>query len=276
MFKKRNSLVFRIALPFALLLILTMGGLSIYLSMYLRESYLEILRSNLQAETRLVADRMAVLLETPTDQAALDERVRRYAELLGVRVTIIDPAGVVLSESHTEVQEMENHLSRPEVQAALQNGISTQLRYSDTLQTEMLYAAAPIHVEGLLAGVVRLAVSIRSIQRNEQQLVSTLLAALGIATILSVMLSFLVANYTIRPLKQLTQTVQGLADGQLVVIGSTSRRDEIGQLHQTFQRMASQLREQIDKLRTEQGKLEAVLANMTDGILMIDSEGMGG
>jgi signal transduction histidine kinase len=57
-------------------------------------------------------------------------------------------------------------------------------------------------------------------------------------------------------------------------IESTARRDEIGQLQQSIQRMAHHLKSQLADMRTERGKLEAVLENMTDGVIIVDPEGL--
>ncbi len=274
MVKKRYSLVFRLALPFAGLLVFTMGALSLYLSAFIQNSYLNLLRGSLQSETRLVADRMALLMQTGADQAALSDRANRYADLLNVRVTVIDPQGKVLADSSTNPQDMENHANRPEIQSALQNTPSTELRFSNTLQMDMLYAAAPIQDNNHIIGVARLAISLNNIQRNEGDLMRSVLFATFIATGLALILAILIAAYTVLPIKRLTETAQQVADGKISEIISTNRKDEVGQLQQSIQFMAQRLNQQIEELRTERGKLEAVLGNMTDGVIIVDAEGM--
>ncbi len=57
------------------------------------------------------------------------------------RITLIDEEGNVLYESTQEGAGMENHLDRPEVQEALENGKGTDIRDSDTLGESMYYYA---------------------------------------------------------------------------------------------------------------------------------------
>ncbi len=57
------------------------------------------------------------------------------------RITLIDEDGNVLYESTQEGIHMENHLDRPEVQEALENGKGTDIRDSDTLGESMYYYA---------------------------------------------------------------------------------------------------------------------------------------
>lgn len=58
-----------------------------------------------------------------------------------VRYSLIDSDGTVIFDSYQGEGELENHASRPEIQEALLKGQSTILRYSQTLQTDTVYAA---------------------------------------------------------------------------------------------------------------------------------------
>ena len=275
MFRKRSSLIWRIAIPFFILLTLAMGSLSLYLSNHFRQSYVNIFEENTRAEANLVADRISLMIEAQAPDSAVNERARRYADLLGVRVTIIDREGKVLGESHSIPDEMENHLDRLEVQKALQGSTSVETRYSETLHNDMMYVAVPMFdSQGNTLGVARLAISLRKMQENLNLIQGFITATTAVVLLLSLILSLLVAAYTIRPLTQLTQMVERVVDGHLEEISSPTRRDEVGQLHLAFHRMSEQLKDQIFELQNERGKLEAVLANMTDGILIIDDQGI--
>lgn len=58
-----------------------------------------------------------------------------------VRFTLIAPGGEVLFESTDSEHPQESHADRPEVKAALNEGASSVVRFSDTLQTDTIYAA---------------------------------------------------------------------------------------------------------------------------------------
>ena len=55
---------------------------------------------------------------------------------------------------------MENHATRPEVEAALAGGIGQDTRYSTTLHEYMMYAAAPVMSQGQEVGVARVALAV--------------------------------------------------------------------------------------------------------------------
>ncbi len=75
-----------------------------------------------------------------------------------VRVTWVDVDGTVLYDSWTDAESMENHLERPEIQAAFENGKGDSMRTSDTLQINTYYYALRIE-DGT---VVRMAINASS------------------------------------------------------------------------------------------------------------------
>lgn len=61
-----------------------------------------------------------------------------------LRVTFLMDSGLVLADSEEDPIQMDNHFSRPEVQAALRGEVGQSLRISDTQSVFMLYAAKRI------------------------------------------------------------------------------------------------------------------------------------
>lgn len=85
-------------------------------------------------------------LKTETEMAALavDELQAGYLVQLpeeNYRVTWISPDGQVLYDSDMAASQMENHLEREEVQAAMRKGYGESQRYSGTMTVKMLYSA---------------------------------------------------------------------------------------------------------------------------------------
>ena len=102
------------------------------------------------------------------------------------RVTIINDEGIVLGDSEVDPSTLDNHSSRPEVYAALHGQIGVDIRYSDTLNMNMLYVAVPFNNEEL-SGAVRMAMPLAELQAiYNNALAGILLAALlcGLAAVL--------------------------------------------------------------------------------------------
>ncbi|NMC80872.1 MAG: cell wall metabolism sensor histidine kinase WalK, partial [Chloroflexi bacterium] len=270
----RLSLRWRIILSYAALLVIAMGGLSWFLSSSVRETYLDQYRSSLMAEARILAIQLQPILQEGSPYPALDDFVAQNASLLETRITIILPDGKVIGESSRSPEQLENHLNRPEVQQALNGNVGDEIRYSDTLGTQMLYIAVPVQTGGETLGILRLAIPLAQLQANTNFILQGFLGATLLAILATVLLAGVLTNYITRPLQQLIDSVRRMSDGHLKEIELSDRSDEIGQLELEFNQLAAQLNTQIEELKSEQGKLSAVLAHMTDGILIVDEAGI--
>ena len=273
-----HSIRWRIALPYVLLIILSMIGVGVYLSNFIRQTYLNDLEKQLTGEARLAAEIVAREWSNGAFPEDLDFQARQWAEVLDARMTIIAADGTVLGESHDDRAQMDNHANRPEIIQAKENGQGSSTRYSQTIGDFLMYVAVDIRAGGNLVGFMRIALPLAQVQNNIDQLESTLaLATLGI-TVIAILLALWIAERSMRPLSELTQTAIQIAGGELGKIHSlpTSRpaqSDEIGQLTHTFKQMTAQLGEQITALESERSKMAAVLAVMTDGVMIVNSEG---
>ncbi len=74
----------------------------------------------------------------------IDQRVKELNKLVGLRITIIDQEGVVIAESDKDKSLLENHLGRVEIIQARSNHYGYSIRYSQTLQKDLLYVAKEI------------------------------------------------------------------------------------------------------------------------------------
>ncbi|MEN4011207.1 MAG: ATP-binding protein [Chloroflexota bacterium] len=269
-----RSLLWRIAVPFILLIMISVGGVSLYAFRFMEETYLENLRTTLRIEASLLSQDVTPLLASDINMEAVNALTRNYAAITNARVTIILPDGKVVGESSREPNLLENHLDRPEVQEALLNGEGSEIRFSDTLRQRLMYFALRVEQDGKTLGVVRIASSMKKIEADLAQLRNSVIGNAVVAIMLTILLAFWVANRTIAPLRQMTREVSRLGIGNFNIELPTQRKDEIGVLSQSFMRIAKRLSEQIEGYSEERGKLDAVLRNMNDAILIVAPQGM--
>jgi two-component system, OmpR family, phosphate regulon sensor histidine kinase PhoR len=220
-----------------------------------------------------VGDALSELLVSLPDSAALDEIAHHWSSILQARVTIIAADGEVLGESHEERLAMDNHLMRPEIQQALQTGRGVSVRFSRTTASNMMYTAVPVLVDGQITGFARLALSVNEIEAGVAQIQQTFIGTALLIALLAGGLAVMIANRVSYPLRSLSQaardlTATGTAQG---IIPYTN--DEVGQLARAFNQRTQQLQSQMEALRSESLKLEAVLDEMSDGVLIVDARG---
>ncbi len=102
----------------------------------------------------------------------------------------------------------------------------------------------------------------------------TLLLALIIALVITGVFGSFFANTLTQPIAALTNQAKELASGNIKGGLQVYSDDEIGQLTETFNYMAKELKFNIDSISTEKNKLEIILHNMNDGVLAYSSTGM--
>jgi two-component system phosphate regulon sensor histidine kinase PhoR len=270
-----RTIRWRIAIPYVVLILLSTLGLTFFISNQVRKVRLADLETQLLAEARVLADSLQPLMAQGESADAFDSLARRWADLLGARITIIGLDGTVLGESQHDRTEMGNHLDRPEVQQALTNGQGSSIRFSQTVGYEMMYVALPVKTPsgGRVMGVVRVALPLRQIEASVGRLRQTILTAGLFTALLAALMALLIAERTARPVRRLTDVAERMAEGDLGARLLPTSQDEVGQLTLTFNHMADQLREKVTTLAEEQDRLAVVLDHMADGVLITDAAG---
>ena len=120
------------------------------------------------------------------------------------RITLIEKDGTVLFESSADPHEMSNHLDRPEIRLAIENGTGTDTRFSDTIGTEDYYYALRLG-DGNILRVSIQADSIFSL--FERSLVIILIIMLGIV-IVSLLVSVKLTNNLIAPFRRIPELIR--------------------------------------------------------------------
>lgn len=136
----KHVLFRRILLTYVILAPLLLISLEFYLSREVKDSYLANLKDSLIIQARLIADQIPPSLATN-----LDDFCKTYKEKTGARITIIDSSGRVLGDSDEPSTKMENHLNRPEIQAADINNIGSSIRFSNTISRDLFYLAIALN-----------------------------------------------------------------------------------------------------------------------------------
>jgi len=266
-----RSFQWRITLPIIFLIIASMTALGIYLTTTVRHSQVDNLRFHLEQEARITAE--ASLPSLLGQGESPDALAKKLGLDIDSRITVIAPDGTVLGDSIEDPAAMENHAARPEVKDALANGIGESTRYSTTLQEQMMYVAVRVENQGEAVGIARVALPLTTVAQNVSHVTNTIILATVIITVLAITAVWLIARTTTRPVRQLTKASREIAAGKLGQKITIATKDEVGQLARAFNEMSANLKTTVATLTTEKNKLDSILANMVDGVIMTDTGG---
>lgn len=269
----RRSLGIRLVILIVLIISISYAVLGLYLVNTLKQNALETQKGELLQAAFKISEQIGAVLENPDEQENVDSSIKALAEVTGYRVTIIDTDGSVLYDSQEDPETMENHISRPEIAHALSGLSSTELRYSRTLQQQLMYAAVPIKQGLEIIGVARTAYPANLIENELAVLRNVLINSLLAAAVITILLTIMFTAEVVKPLKELTVQLEGYEAGKPLQIPSRSRKDEIGQLERAFHKMAGLVNSRFTELNSERTHLDAILNQMNDGIVIINSDG---
>ena len=199
----------------------------------------------------------------------VDSLANAAGRALGHRVTLIDSSGTVVGDSEFDppaLGALENHLTRPEVQAALRDGSGVARRVSPSAGDEELYAAVRSGT-----GFARVSVSAVSIQELFARARADVLVAAAIALGLAFILVGLFSRSVARPVVELRDVARSLAAGDLARRPSLAAPGEVGDLASAIHRLAEQLSNRLEALEAEEVRLVALTESLNEGVIAIDA-----
>ena len=205
----------------------------------------------------------------------VEEIIRHTADLAGythTRLTLIDAAGRVTSDSDIKSIETDNHLYRPEIQEARLKGKGTAIRYSQTLKTNMLYVAVPLEDGAKVKGYLRLSRSLREIGPSFDHLNRSAFQALLLILFFALAAALIFSLRAISPIRKLVAFTDKVRRGDAAGMILIDSRDEIGRLRENINNIILILQEKIRSAQAEKGKLEAVFTSMAEGIVVLDAK----
>ena len=97
-------------------------------------------------------------------------------------------------------------------------------------------------------------------------------SAMIVAAIFFLLIAFLITRMITRPIRQITKAADGIAAGNLDQQILIMTNDEIGRLAHAFNEMSHNLQTTMASIVDERSNLASVLSNLTDGVVMTDSE----
>jgi two-component system phosphate regulon sensor histidine kinase PhoR len=235
------------------------------------------IESTLMAEARLASELLGRQTSDPlaVDPIPdLDSEADRLGELLGARVTFVAADGRVLGDSAETVEAvrlMENHGTRPEIEAARASGFGRAERYSDTLKFGMLYIAVPtahprIHF-------VRVALPVTDIRQQLYSILSATVTALGLALLGGGAIAFLTSRRIGRRVHAIADVARRYRSGDLTPPRLDYGEDELGTVARALDDSVHDLGVRLADLARDRGRMASILAGMIEGVIVVDAQG---
>ncbi len=242
-------------------------ALELYLSRVVRNNYISQIEESLLIQSRLIKEHI------PSDLTSnLDALCRQYKEKTGARVTVIDGSGRVAGDSDESSEKMENHSDRPEIKEASVTDTGRSIRLSNTVHKEFFYFAVALGGSPD-RGFLRLSVPLHDLETAISNIRIRIAVSSFIALLAAIILGLFHAGKITRAIEEITRFSTAIKSGNFKTRLFVKEKGEIGELAKNISAMAQELKVRLEHSQKEQHKMEEILKNMSDGLMLTDIEG---
>lgn len=254
---KKKIIVTNVIIVVLALLILFLSGISITKSIYKKQAEERIIDvTNIYAENYSSYDK--VVKNVPKDY----------------RVTVVDKAGKVLSDSETaDVSNMENHIDREEIVAALHGKTVAVTRRSDTTNKDMVYSAMKVDLSADDYVFVRVSTPVDSVNLYATSTILPNFYVLIAAIIAAVILSVVLTKSLVKPMAEIKNSLIALNNGTFTPSTPSEKDPEINKMMSEINDIGAKLSDTITTVSEDNKKLDYILNNVSDGIVVITADG---
>jgi len=256
-----------------LLIIIMLSVLILFFSFRaIREYYIESLTGDLTHLCYTLETRITSLVAEKRFPE-IDAFVKDLGKHIKTRITVIDPSGVVVADSEKNPRDMEKHNLRAEIIQALQGQVGQAVRFSSTVQQEMLYVALPIKQKGVTLGVLRVSLFMQDINTLLERLQLSVLYSVLVISILALLIALFYSYNLTRPIRELIAASRRVAAGDFSAHVFLKRADELKELGDSFNAMSDTLSSFFAEITSQKEELNNIIFSIQEGLLVLDRKG---
>ena len=265
----RSHFLWKIYAGYVALILLTAATVGFLVSHRISRTTLEAIQNGLESQAVFLRVISETSLQGDT-HPSLEHQVNALGEQLGTRLTVIRANGVVIADSDEDPAVMDNHADRPEIVATQSGKTEPRRRYSETLQTMMIYLALPVQTEGRLHGYVRTSLPLTEIDDRLREIRNIVILGAFLAIIVALCLGFIVTKKITAPLISITSVAESISQGEYKKKVQVTSHDEIGELARALNAMTEQLNQRMETIIQDRNKILAILGSMSEGLVSVD------
>jgi len=257
----------RILISYLIMAPLLFVFLELYLSDVIKSNHIAKLRESLIIQGNLIAEELPPVLP-----GNLDDFCKKYKGRTGARITVIDSSGRVLGDSDEPSAAMENHADRPEIRDAGISPAGSATRFSRTLGKNLFYLAIPVSRDPERM-FLRLSMPLSDVEAAMAKVRVRMFFASFAALLVAIFMGLFQTGRITRSIGEITAFSKEITTGHLGKRLFLKEKGEIGELARNINEMAHELKTRLKQSEEEKHKVEAILRNLSDGLMLIDTRG---
>ena len=217
--------------------------------------FLVVLYNNFKSETITKLKNDAVYLTAGYKVQGID-----YLESIETsdRITLIDESGEVIYDNHANVEKLDDHSDRIEINEAFEDGEGYSERYSDTIGKVSLYYAKAIDNDTVL----RISTQASTISALLLGMTSYLFWIIIIVAIIAVLIANHLAKAIVKPINDIDLNKSNII----------SPYKELSPLFARINEQNYTINKQIKNLNQRKEEFKTMTENMAEGIIVINQK----
>lgn len=219
----------------------------------------------IQQELVMAMDVVETTIEEGKDTSLYLKKLGVH-ETDGLRITWINTDGDVLFESDYDKGVMENHLARPEVQAAIENGKGTAVRDSQTVSKALYYYAKKLPDRTIL----RVSLERDTFYAHFLSLLPWALLLLGLSALACIKVSRLLTASLLSPLRQTARFIRQINDTDVKMVQPPRVDHELQPLVDKIFLQSQTITDNMRSLEQQRNIMRLIMENLQEGVILTD------
>ncbi|MBM5597892.1 PAS domain-containing protein [Listeria seeligeri] len=270
-----KKLWLKIGLSFFILFFVVMVMVGIFSGELMKSTYLNMKENQLEDDAKILLQTTNIEhLDLDQDAAEIQKTLDPLSDEIDARITVIDSQGDVVADTKKDPENLDNHMNRPEVADILEKGenVGISIRESDSLGYSMLYVAVPVKHQNKTDGVLRISISLESVDTAVAKLWGNLALIFGIALIIIAGISVFIARKITKPVREIIEVSTDLANHKYDsrIHGKVS--GELQDLSISVNMLAESLETQMFEIKQNEQRLNAIVQNLVSGVMLINAD----
>ncbi|ENV9652062.1 two-component system histidine kinase PnpS [Listeria monocytogenes] len=268
-----KKLWLKIGLSFFILFFVVMVIVGIFSGELMKSTYLNMKENQLEDDAKILLQTTNMEnLDLDKDAATIQKSLDPLGEDIDARITVIDSKGDVVADTKKDPEKLDNHMNRPEVTDILKKGesVGISIRESDSLGYSMLYVAVPVKHQSKTDGVLRISISLESVDAAVAKLWGNLALIFGITLVIIAAISVFIARKITRPVREIIEVSTDLANHKYDSRIHGKISGELQDLSISVNTLAESLETQMFEIKQNEQRLNAIVQNLVSGVMLIN------
>ncbi len=285
-FKRKNffkSINFKIALVFALLLLITLEIVGAIFVRQLESTNIRQFKTTVQIPTYVdnsLAEQLSINNTTKAN-AQIKTILSNYNNTNIDEIRVVDSKGTIRGTNDINDQGIVGQKTTDRnVKNAIYNNRSYTKNTYDTqnngryyISIVPLYTSSSTGNNSQLVGVLYVRANMKSVYSTINTIMGIFVAASLVAMVLGLGIAIIIARAITRPIEEMKQQTQRIARGDYAGQVRVYSDDELGQLAKAINNLSIRVEESQESTEAERRRLDSVLSHMSDGVIATDRRG---